>query len=117
MMVWYMTVFPTVRKLAETRGCRGVFLFEDTCLLAEGVDYRRLALGVDGCVAGVFGYGGYERKRDNIRWHGAKGLHLTPEWCEPQQIMFENMHVSRFWHVDNWLAARVARGGRKSFKS
>ena len=57
-----MTVFPTVRKLAETRGCRGVFLFEDTCLLAEGVGYRMVEQEVHCCAAGVFGYGGYERK-------------------------------------------------------
>ena len=94
MMVWYMTVFPTVRKLAETRGCRGVFLFEDTCLLADGVDYRKVALEVDGCVAGVFGYGGYERKEDKIRWHGVKGLFLTPEWCERQKLFLKGLFLS-----------------------
>ena len=54
MMAWYMTVFPTVLKLVETRGCRGVILFEDTCLLAEGVDYRMVAQELEVCVAGVF---------------------------------------------------------------
>ena len=111
MMIWFLVVFPTVHMLAEKCGCRGVFLFEDTCLLAQGVDYPRVAQEVRDCVAGVFGYGGYEPKRDKVRWHGTKGLYLTPPWCEKQKIIFENLHVSRFWHVDIWLAARVERGG------
>ena len=93
MMLWYVTVFPTVRRLAETSGYRGVFLFEDTCLLAEGVNYTRVASEVRGCDAGVFAYGSYEQKEEGaIKWFGVKGLYLTPEWCERQQIFLENIH-------------------------
>ena len=60
MMRWYTTVFPTVRCLAEKHGCRGVFLFEDTCLFAKGVDYTTVARELRGCDAGVFAYGSYK---------------------------------------------------------
>ena len=117
MILWYMTVFPTVRCLAEKHGCRGVFLFEDTCLLAEGVCYTRVANEVRDCDAGVFAYGSYKELEEGaIKWHGVKGLYLTPEWCERQQVIFENMHVSRFWHIDNWLAERRSSGEEPDFQ-
>ena len=115
LVVWYMTVFPAVRMLAQ-RGCRKVFLFEDTCLFADGVDYRKVKQEVEGCGAGVFGYGGHEQKHQTFRWHGVKALFLTPAWCERQAIIFENLHVSRFRHVDIWLADRVARGEEEEFR-
>ena len=41
---------------------------------------------------------------------------MTPQWCERQAIIFENLHVSRFWHVDRWLADRVAKGEEKELQ-
>ena len=71
-----------------------------------------------GCDAGVFAYGSYERIQEEgtIKWHGVKGLYLTEKWCERQQIIFENIPVSRCWHVDIWLADRVLRGEEQEFR-
>ena len=92
--------------LAETYGCLRVFLFEDACLLAEGVNCKAVAQEVYGCLAGVFGYGHYsELNGGEIRWSG------TPEWCERQQIVFEKLLVSRFWHVDMVGRAGGETGG------
>ena len=39
MTLWKTTAFPTVWMLADRNKVDGVFLFEDTCLLAAGVTY------------------------------------------------------------------------------
>ena len=93
-----------------------MLLFEDTCILTEGVSYEDVLSVIRGCAAGVFGYGHHANHGGKISWHGTKGLFMTPYWCERMAITFQNMHVRQFRHVDNWLAGRVRDGQELDFQ-
>ena len=112
MILYYTTVLPTVRKLATEQGVRGVFLFEDTCILTQGAYFSHVLAEVESCSAGIFGYGNYEKRAARVDWHGTKGLFVTPAWCEALATIMENMHVKDFGHLDNWLSRRL-RGGQE----
>ena len=98
---------PGCAAVMRSVGCRGVFLFEGTCILTPDVDYERFCTEVENCDAGVFCYGHYALKRKGPAWFCVKRVDMIPNWCARQEIIFENLHVSRFKHIDICLRDRV----------
>ena len=74
MIVFYTTILPTVRRITATRKLNGVFVFEDTCILTAGVTYSVVQARLQGCKAGVFGYGDYRKSGSRVNWFGTKGI-------------------------------------------
>jgi hypothetical protein len=62
MIIYYTAVLPAVRMLAAEEGIDGVYLIEDSCILAPNVTYAHIAREVAGCCAGIFGYAHHEKK-------------------------------------------------------
>jgi hypothetical protein len=60
MIIYYTTVLPAVRRLAEEEGIDGVYIIEDSCILAPNVTYAQVDKETEGCEAGIFGYAHHE---------------------------------------------------------
>ena len=60
MIMYYTTVLPAVRRLAEEEKIDGVYIIEDSCILAPNVTYVQVAKETEGCEAGIFGYAHHE---------------------------------------------------------
>jgi hypothetical protein len=62
MIIYYTTVLPAIHVLAKEEGIDGVYIFEDSCILASKVTYKHIVQKTEGCEAGIFGYAHYEKK-------------------------------------------------------
>ena len=62
MIIYCTTVLPAIRRLAKEEGIDGVYIFEDSCILASRITYKQVAQETEGCEAGIFGYAHHEKK-------------------------------------------------------
>jgi hypothetical protein len=92
MIIYYTTVLPAIHVLAKEEGIDGVYIFEDSCILASKVTYKHIAQETEGCEAGIFGYAHHEKKQKEV-WFGTKGMYLSTRWCEKLSIILKNTHV------------------------
>lgn len=110
MHIYFTTLFDAVTLLCEDHGCEGVSVMEDTCLLRPDVDCERVAREVRGHAAGVLAYGNRRWQDGKFRWHGTKGVYMTPEWCAQMWIVLANLHVEQYQHADMWLQGLLRQG-------
>jgi hypothetical protein len=68
MIIYYTTVLPAVHILATEEGLDGVYVIEDSCIVAPNVTYAHIAREVAGCCAGIFGHAHHEKK-DKKDWN------------------------------------------------
>jgi len=51
MIIYYTTVLPAIHGLAKEEGIDGVYIFEDSCILASRITYKQVAQETEGCEA------------------------------------------------------------------
>ena len=57
MTVWFTTVLPALLWMAKAGLAQIFYVFEDTALLAPGVNYNDVTRSTQDVEAGIFGYG------------------------------------------------------------
>ena len=107
MIMYYTTVLPAVRRLAEEEKIDGVYIIEDSCILAPNVTYVQVAKETEGCEAGIFGYAHHEKNKQDV-WFGTKGMYFSTLWCEQLQIILQNTHTCRVLHI--WTTGLPNKG-------
>ncbi len=68
-MNWLTTIITSVHELVQERGLKGVYVFDDTCVLCRSVDHEAVRAVAEDTAAAVLAYGKYEVKKKNI-YHG-----------------------------------------------
>ena len=64
MMFWYATVLPCLKALHDAEGICEAFVVEDTFLCDVGITFHTIYQETHNKGSGVFGYGGYKRKKN-----------------------------------------------------